>query len=293
MGSNVVTDLSSLGEIVEKTNFHAKNYVWKGKKVRKDDGTFEQEEVLLMDTEPQQLKTYFNHCISMLYNKDHQSPGRFPLLQIIQSQKDRCGVELFLRESERQGTSRYTIIDSIKQAIRYSGITQDQLKTMVLEDFVSVDSKYSKLPITLVEDGCINRLGKFDKSHITLTFILKQGLKITDEEDRELTEYIMNGKGDNVKRNILEVVRERLNIADHMKLKIDPKGLSYNELRAMLNLQNRYYNELHMDQLNTLRYRILFTLEDDVNFHIQQWETRLKQIKEVAALREIDLDVKV
>jgi hypothetical protein len=293
MGSNVVTDLRNLGDIVEKTNFHAKNYVWKGKKVRKDDGTFEQEEVLLMDVEPQQLKTYFNHCISMLYNKDHQSPGRYPLLQIIQSQKDRCGVELFLRDSERQGTSRYTIIDSIKQAVRYSGITPDQLKTMALEDFVTVDSKYSKLPITLVEDGCINRLGKFDKSHITLTFILKQGLKVADEEDRELTEYAMNTKGDSVKRNILEVVRERLNIADHMKLKIDAKGLAYKELRAMLNLQNRYYNELLMEQLQTLRYRILFSLEDDVLFHIQQWETRLKQIKEVAALREIDLEVKV
>lgn len=291
--NNVVGDFSALGEMVEKTNFHAKNYVWKGKKIRKGDGTFEQEEILLMDTAPQQLKAFFNHCLSMLYNKDHQSPGRYPLLQIIQNQKDRCGAELFLRESERNGTSRYSIAENIKQTIRYSGITQDQLRTMVLKDFVIVDSRYEDIPITLIEDACINRLGKFDKSHITLTFILKQGLRITEEDDRELTEFESNEKGDSVRRPILDVVRERLNIADHMKLRVDPKGLTYKELRAMLSLRNLYYNELQTEQLTTLRYKILFLLEDDVRFHIQQWETHIKQIKEVAQLRDIDLEVKV
>lgn len=293
VNTSVVTDFKSLQDIVEKTNFHAKNYIWKGRKVRLPDGTFEQEEEFLMDVDEQKLKGHFNHCISMLYNKDHQSPGRYPLIQIIQSQKDRCGVELFLRESERQGVSRFTIIESIKQAVRYSGITAEQMKSMSLKDFVTVESHYANLPISLVEDGCISRLGKFDKSHITLTFILKQGLKVSEDEDRELTEYVTNDKGDSVRRPILEVVRERLNIADHMKLKLDSKGLTFRELRAMLNLQNRYYNELTTEQLATLRYRILFSLEDDVQFHIQQWETRLKQIKEVASLRDIDLEVKV
>lgn len=280
-----------LQSAIEQSNFHLEGYVWKGRKVKDEDGTFRQEEVRLMDASESKLIEFYNHCISMLYNHDRQSPGRYPLIEIIQSQKDRCGVELFLRESEATGTSRYVIIESIKQAIRYSGLSAEQVKGMSLSEFVTVNSQYGNLPIKLVQEGCIQRLGKFDKSHITLTFILKQGLKITDSEDQELTEYTMDGKGNSIRRNILEVVRERLNIADHMKLKLDAKGLTYTQLRAMLNLKSRYYNELTTDQLIVLRHRILFSLEDDVQFHIQQWEDRLQQIKEVAEFREVNLGV--
>jgi uncharacterized protein YxjI len=128
-------------------------------------------------------------------------------------------------------------------------------------------------------------LGKFDKNHITLTFILKQGLKIMPDEEKELSEVDSSGN----KRNYLDIVRERLNIGDHLKLKIDPKGLTYSQLRAMLNLRSRYYNELTNEQLQTLRGRILFSLEDEVLFHIQQWKTRMSQIKEVADIRGISL----
>lgn len=278
---------------IEHSNFHLNNYIWKGRKVRSEDGTFKQEEIRLMDAPIEKLKEFHRHSISMLYNHDHQNPGRYPLLEIIQSQRDRTGVELFLRESEATGTSRYTIIESVKQAIRYSGITQDQVKNLQLSEFVQVHSQYSNLPIKLVQEGCLQKLGKFDKSHITLTFILKQGLKVSESEDQELTEYAYDAKGNHVRRNILDVVRERLNIADHMPLKLDSKGLTYTELRAMLNLRSRYYNELTTEQLRTLRNRILFSLEDDVTFHIQQWEERLAQIKEVAEARAIDLGIQV
>lgn len=271
--------------VIEKSNFHANGYVWKAGKEKDANGNFVQKEVKLMEATVDQLRGFLAHCNSMLNNQDKDRPGRYPLLQIIQSQKDRCGVELFLRESEAEGVSRYTIIDSIKQVIRNSGISQEQMKSMVLGDFIVVKSQFHSLPIKLIQDGCLNRLGKFDKSHITLTFILKQGLRILPEEEKELSETFADGS----KRNYLDVVRERLNIVDHLNLKIDSKGLTYSQLRAMLNLRNRYYNELTVDQLKTLRYRILFSLEDEIMFHISQWENRMGQIKEVATIREITL----
>lgn len=289
MGNNNTEFAEKLQTAIQDGNFYAKSYVWKGRKVKDDNGNFVQEVVNLMDAEEQQLKGFYAHCISMLYNQDKKNPGRRPLLDIIQSQRDRCGVELFLRESEGEGTSRYTIIESVKQAIRISGITQDEAKSLMLNEFIVVSSQYGNLPIKLVQEGCLQRLGKFDKSHITLTFILKQGLRITEEEEQELTEYVLDGRGNSVKRNYVEVVRERLNIADHMKVKLDSKGLTYTQLRAMLNLKSKYYNELTTEQLRALRYRILFSLEDDIMFHIQQWEERMNQIKEVATLREITL----
>ncbi len=287
--SNTTEFAEKLKTAMEDGKFYAKNYVWKGKKDKDASGNFVQETVNLMDATEQQLKGFYAHCISMLYNQDRKSPGRRPLLDIVQAQKDRCGVELFLRESETEGTSRYTIIESVKQAMRFSGITQDQSKSMLLNEFVVVNSQYGNLPIKLVQEGCLQRLGKFDKSHITLTFILKQGLRLTEEEEQELTEYVTDGKGNSVKRNYIDVVKERLNIADHMKVKLDSKGLTYSQLRAMLNLKSRYYNELTTEQLKALRYRILFSLEDDIMFHIQQWENRIAQLVEVANLKGIQL----
>lgn len=266
-------------------NFYAKSYVWKGPKVKNNDGTFSQQVVNLVDATDAQLREFYNHCISMLYNQDRINPGRRPLLEIIQSQKDRCGVELYLRESEGNGTSRYTIIESVKQAIRYSGLTQDAVRNIPLSDFVMVSSQYSNLPIKLVQEGCLNKLGKFDKSHLTLTFILKQGLRLTEAEEQELTE--LDSKG--YRRNFIEVIKDRLDIGDHMKLKTDAKGLTYAQLRAMLNLKSRYYNELTVEQLKTLRYRLLLSLEEDVVFHIEQWENRISQLKEVAEMRGITL----
>ncbi len=287
--SNNTEFAEKLQDAIQEGNYFANSYVWKGPKEKGEDGLFSQEVVALMDASEAQLRKFYRHCISMLYNQDKKNPGRRPLLDIIQAQKDRCGVELFLRESEVQGASRYSIIDSIKRTIKYSGIAEDEMKNIVLSQLIQVNSLYTNIPIKLVQEGCLHRLGKFDKSHITLTFILKQGLKITEEDEKELTEYVFDKDGNSVKRNYIDIVRERLNIADHMKIKLDPKGLSYSQLRAMLSLKSRYYNELTTEQLKTLRYVILFSLEDDVVFHINSWEERIKQIKEVADIKGISL----
>jgi hypothetical protein len=278
-----------LESAIENSNFFARSYVWKGKKEKDENGNLTQEIVNLMEASEQQLRGFYNHCNSMLYNQDRQNPGRRPLLDLIQSQKDRCGVELYLRESEADNVSRYTILESIKKTMMYNGMTNEQAKSLALKEFVIVHSQYINLPIKLVQEGCMQRLGKFDKSHITLTFILKQGLKISESEEQELTEYMLDDRGNSIKRNYIEVVRERLNIADHMKIKLDPKGLSYTQLRAMMTLKSRYYNELTSEQLRTLRNRILFSLEDDIMFHIEQWEERIHQIREVAEIKGITL----
>jgi len=274
---------------IEQGSYFTKNYIWKGKKEKDASGNFTQEIVALADATEEQLRRFYQHCISMLYNQDRQNPGRRPLLDIVQSQKDRCGVELYLRESESQNISRYSILENIKKTIMFSGITNDQVKKYTLKDFIKVSSQFEDLPIKLVQEGCMQRLGKFDKSHITLTFILKQGLKINEEEEQDLIEYDLDDRGNRIKRNYIEVIRERLNIVDHMRVKLDAKGLSYTQLRAMMTLKSRYYNELTTEQLRTLRNIILFALEDDIMFHIQQWEERVTQIKEVAEFKGITL----
>ena len=58
----------------------------------------------------------------------------------------------------------------------------------------------------------------------------------------------------------------------------------------MLLLRSKKYSELTTDQLKTLRNVILFALSDEVRFHINQWESRITQLKEVAEFKGITLE---
>lgn len=100
------------------------------------------------------------------------------------------------------------------------------------------------------------------------------GVYLTPEEMREIDEKDENGKS----KSKLEVIKKRLNIKDTVRLNVIPSGLTYKELRAMLGLKPKKYSELTTDQLITLRNKVLFKLEDEVKFHIHQWEELKRQL---------------
>ena len=61
-------------------------------------------------------------------------------------------------------------------------------------------------------------------------------------------------------------------------------------MKSLLLLKNnKKYSDLSSTQLETLRYRILFNLEEDVKKHIFAWENRMEQIEIVAEVNEIKL----
>lgn len=103
---------------------------------------------------------------------------------------------------------------------------------------------------------------------------------------KELTEKDTNG---NV-RSKLEVIKERLGIEPKVRLTVKPSGLNFTELRAMVSLRPKKYSELTTDQLTVLRDKVLFKLEDEVRFHIEQWESRKNQIEKVCEARGINLE---
>lgn len=258
------------------------SFIWKGKKQALPDGSFAQNQVLLIDCDQNQLQSFYNHCKSMLYNEDRIHPGRKILLDIIKEQRDRCNAELFIRYIEKDGKiSKYSFLSSIKQFL-------DNNPTISVDDPICQavggleGTEYSTLPIKLVCDACTDELGKFDRSHITLAFILKQGLWYSPEESKDLTEHTEDG---NI-RDKKEVVKERLGLKTNINLYTSPKGLNYTQLRAMINLKSTKYSDLTSIQLETLRNRILFALEDDVKFHVKQWETHMDQIERVAEAKD-------
>ena len=61
-------------------------------------------------------------------------------------------------------------------------------------------------------------------------------------------------------------------------------------MRGMLNIKpDRKYMDLTTIQLETLRYRILFNLEENVKEHISFWERKMEELEMVAQYKDIKL----
>lgn len=281
-----------LTEAINAKNNDIKSFVWK--LARNSEGV--QEEIKLVDATPEQLSKFYQHCMSMLYSKDKLNPGRYTLLDIIQEQRNKCNVELFLRKLETgaicaDGRSypRYlyrqdlrSFLDSNKDQFPYTEWKNISIATCTN----GLSREFERISIDSVMSACLDQLGVIDTKHITFSFILNMGVYLTPVEMKELTEK--DSEGNN--RSKLEVIKERLNIKPDVRLTVKPSGLNFTELRAMIGLRPKKYSELTTDQLTVLRDKVLFKLEDEVRFHIEQWETRASQIKKVCEARGITLE---
>lgn len=288
-----------LTEAIEAKNNDTKSFVWK--MAKNSEGA--QDELRLVDATPEQLKSFYNHCNSMLYSEDKQNPGRYTLLKIIEEQRRKCNVELFLRRLESGALCadgkpypRYLYIQDLRA---YMDAHKEEFPSKELENISiaaitgGLPREFERISIKEAIDGGLDRLGTFDNKRITLSFILGMGINLTPAERKEFYEKDKDG---NV-RSKLEVIKERLEIDPSIGLVIKPSGLNFGELRAMISLKpkkysksTKKYSELTTEQLVVLRNKVLFRLEDEVKFHIEQWEERIRQIKLVAKEKNINLD---
>lgn len=263
------------------------SFIWKGKKIKTADG-FIQEEIRLVDATEDQLRSFHRYCETMLYNDSKDFPGRYLVLDAIDDQRHRCNAELCLRQLETDEDNkipRYKLNLHIQKLLNSSGNESLSIKDLTFGEISNVDPEFSDIPLNLIIEGCIDKLGVFNRKYLKLTFILKQGLWLTPQEINDLTEKDDNGEI----RNRIDVVKERLSINKSIEFKTNTKGLSYSQLRAMLQLKNKKYSEMTTEQLKTLRNRILFNLENEVMHHVSQWETRKAQIETVAKQKNISL----
>lgn len=263
------------------------SYIWKGQKELQPDGKYEQSVYRMVDMSQAQLKQAYDHCKTMLFNKDNRNPGRYLVLKLIEEQSDKCGAELFLRHlKQEKDIDRFEVTRPVMD-FKNNNKEAFAVRKVKLHEALNVPDKFSEVSVDTVLDGCLDRLGAFDKKHITRTFILRQGVWLTPTESADLTEKNAN----NEIIDKLEVIRERLNIKDVEKLSINSRGLNYTELRAMLTLRpNKKYADLTTVQLETLRNRILYTLEETVQRHITSWENRMQQLEKVANYLGLDLN---
>lgn len=286
---NVMRD--KMLEAIDAKNNDIKSFIWK---FAKNKSTGAQEEIRLIDATEEQLNSFYKHCMSMLYSKDKTNPGRYTLLDIIKDQREKCNVELYLRKLKEgaftggESYPRHLYCQDVLNCIKMNKehFPQSELKNIPITAITGgVPKEFSRLSIDSVINGCLDTLGIIDTKHITFNFILNLGIYLTPEEMREFDEKDKDGKT----RSKLEVIKERLNIKPTVRLIVKPSGLNYTELRAMLNLRPKKYSELTTDQLVTLRNKVLFRLEQEVDYHITSWEERIRQIKMVAESKGITL----
>lgn len=280
-----------LMEAIEAKNNDTKSFIWKLAK----DNNRNQAEIRLVDATPEQLVQFYNHCKSMLYNEDKLNPGRYPLLDIIGEQRRKCNVELYLRKLEsgelcadHKPYPRHLYIQDLRQCMnrnkeQFPAGELNEISIAVLTN--NLPREFERISIDEVFNAGLDQLGIFSNKHITFSFILNMGVYLTPEELHDLDEVDKDGNT----RSKLEVIKERLGIKSSVCLTVKPGGLNFKELRAMVNLKTKKYSDLTTDQLMVLRNKVLFKLENEVMYHIQQWEERLRQIKLVAAERGIAL----
>lgn len=254
-------------------------YTWK---YPKDRITNTQREVKLVNCTLEELEGFLAQSKSMLLSKDKEKLGRVNVLKEILDQQLRCSTELFLRFSEGIGNSRIAVLDALKTNIKNNNLGIIDTRNLLLSDIVNVATEYRGIPVPMLIDGCLDQLGKFDRRHITLSFITKQGLWFTKEELRDLYELDENG----IEKDKRSIIKERLKLSNDINLFLSPSGLNYTEFRAMTTLKSKKYSELTTDQLKTLRKRILYNLEDDVKKHIYFWEKKIEELTKVIKHKE-------
>lgn len=262
------------------------SYVWKGPKV---NGV--QEEIKLVDADYDQLKRFYNHCEQMLYNSDTKNPGRLTLLDIVSDQIQRCRAELLIRwlRAEKQYTNTRCLED-LRITIKNNKeiLTNETIKVYPIGNILNgIPVEFREVPVSLVMDACLDSLGLFDNSHLTLNFIVKMGLWFTQQEMQKdlYRKDPVTGKA----VNRLLVVSKELRLNPSISLKICDTGLSYAEFRSMCRLKRDKYANLTSDQLRLLSSKVLYRFQNQCEGQAKQWKDKMEEIKKVAELKGWDI----
>lgn len=269
-----------------KDTKHIEEYVWKGPRVNG-----EQKEIKLIDCDLVDLQKYYGHCQQMLNNDNPKVPGRYVLIKIIESQIQHCRAELLVRwlRSEKGYTYQHCYEDI--QALIHKNretLTQDAIEKLPISTLMSeIPNEYKRVPIGLVLKASMYSLGVCDTTHITLNFLVKLGIYLTQQEMQQ--ELFERDQSTGKARNRMEIIKERENLNPALHLECRPDGLSYAEFHQMCKLHKDKYEKLTTAQLKILSEKVFYRFQQRCEDQAKQWETKAAEIAEIAESKGWDL----
>lgn len=246
--------------------------------------TKEGEEVRLMDMDYQHLQSVYNHCISMLYNTDKVTPGKYQVKKNIKVFINHCNAELFKRFLLYESN-----IPFIKSQLDLVRAINEFKKVKQLKETDTVDNMFDHLPIEFESvtfgdliAACLDRLEIINKNMISENFILSQGVWLTNSEKEELDEK-------DESKSWLDLIKEKLMIPN-ARLRTNTKGFSFNELRLLLHIsENPKITSLPTETLKLFRDKVFLLLDINTDHFIKRWETIKSNIEKVADYKHITL----
>lgn len=280
--TKVITEFgNALQSAIESKKSDINQLVWKDKGGK---------EVRLMDMSKEDLQKVYNHATDMLYNTNKYTPGRIQVKQNIKTLIANCNAELFLRYILHDCNvdilrTNIQVIEFVRQCKAANNLSDDDSVTTL---FTSVPVEFESVTLGQLIDACFDKLDIINRKMISDKFILSQGIWLTEEEKKDLTELDNEGKV----RPWLDVIKERL-LLDNVKLRVDPKGFSYSEFRSLVHLEPLpKISRLPSDTLRLLRDKVFILLDADTDYHIQKWTNIKDNIEKIAEYKGIDLITK-
>ena len=259
-----------LQKVIDEKNNDLSKLVWKGRNRLKDDN-YVQNEVRMVDCTIEELKGFYDHCNTMLYNNNKFKPGRYKLKEELSKSINKCNTELAKRFLLDSGFPEFKMIPLLNR------FEDDQTLFDLINEGDSIPYEFKDVTIGSLKEAMLDKLGIFNKKPLTITFIVKQGIWLTPEESEEF-------KGKNKMKQIKEALNFKPN--SRIKLKVNPKGLSFEEMKSMLDLRSDKYSNYSNLQLELLRDKMLFILMKDVDRHISEWEERQQNILKVIEFKK-------
>lgn len=231
-----------------------------------------------MDVE--QLQKAYTHTLDMLFRKSDYKFGKYEVRKNISKIYTSCNAELFLRyilhelpvQLFKTNADVLNFINSFKET---NGVTNDDYVSVM---FSNVPKEFETLTVGNFLNACLDCLEPINRRLISNEFIMSLGIWLTEDEKKDLTEFDNNGK----LRPWLQVMKERLFI-DGGFFRVCSTGLSYNELRSLLNLESRAkVSNVPSSTLKLLRDKVLLLLDNDLEYHIRKWSDLKNKIETVA-----------
>lgn len=267
-----------LSKAIEKRNNDINSWTW----ITKNGDA-----VRLIDMDADELQKCYTHALDMLYRTTNYKFGKYEVRKNIHRIYNSCNAELMHRfiqhelNTEIFKTNR-DILDYVNKFKEVNHFTNDDSITNM---FDGLPKEYETLTIGDLVKACLDSLEPINRRLISNEFIMSLGVWLTDEDKKDLTEYDSQHK----LRPWLQVMKERLFI-DGGFFRVTPSGLSYPELRSLINLESRAkVSTVPSATLRLLRDKILLMLDQDLEYHIKKWSDLEHKIEEVAKYKGWEL----